>query len=596
MATTRIDLNKTPGKRQAGFSKATLVSIAALFILIACSHSSAQERAAQEKPRRTGAATRVGVSASRAVTLALQDAITMGLENNRDIEVERLNVRLNEFDVRAAKGAYDPVLESSFFYDRRTTPVASLFAGGENGRLKTSELTGATSLVERLPWQGGSVQMTFDHNRATSTNPFYSLDPQFLTSLSFDFIQPLFRNRQIDAPRREIKIAKKRLDLSDSLFRQRAGEIIAQVQRAYWDLVFARRDEEIKRESVDLARAQLESNQRAAEKGTLAPLDVVSARVEVERRTEEAESAIEAVQRAENALKALLLKPDSSDLWSASVIPTDEPQLADAVLPQFDEAIKLALQNRPEMEQYRIRGEINKIDVKYYRDQTRPQIDLIASYQTSGLSGTKRSTTDPISRSTEQLFARVNKLSELAGLSSLTPFAAGDVPGKFIGGYGQSLTNLFRNEFRSIRVGVTISLPVGNRTAKAHLGRALVEGKQVDVERQRAVQTIEVEVRNALQSVETARRRFDAARNSRLDAEMQNTGERRRFEAGLSTNFLVLDRQNALSSARGRELKALTDYNKAMTELQRALSTTLSTNNISIASLKNRDESAGGQR
>ncbi|HJQ71757.1 MAG TPA: TolC family protein [Blastocatellia bacterium] len=559
MATTRTNF---------GFSKATLVSMAALFVILASSNSFAQDKASR-------ADARVGVSPSKKVALTLADAITMGLENNREIEVERLNIRLNELDVRAARGAYDPVLESSLFYDRRTTPVASILAGGENGRLKSSELTGATSLVERLPWQGASVQMTFDHNRSTSTNPFYSLDPQFVTSLSFDFVQPLFRNRQIDAPRREIKIAKKRLDLSDSLFRQKAIEIIAKVESAYWDLVFARRDEAIRRESVELARAQLESNKLAAEKGTIAPLDVVSARVEVERRTEEAEIALETVQRAENALKALLLKPDNSELWGSSVVPSDEPRLDAAEVPQFEEAMRLALQNRPEMEQYRIRGEINKIDVKYFRDQVKPQIDFIAGYQTAGLSGTKRSATDPITK--------------------LIP-GAFDVPEKFIGGYGQSLTNMFRNEYRSFRVGVTISLPVGNRTAKAQLGRALVEGKQVDVERQRAVQTIEVEVRNALQAVETARRRFDAARNTRLDAEMQNTGERRRFEAGLSTNFLVLDRQNALSSARGREVKALTDFNKAMTELQRALSTTLTTNNISIAALKDSDSSAGGKR
>ena len=256
MATTRIGF---------GFSKSTLVSIAALLITIA----SAQVFA-QDKTGMPGA--RVGVGPSRKVTLTLADAIAMGLENNRDIEVERLDIRLKELDVRAARGGDDPVLESSFFYDRRNTPVASLLAGGEDGRLKSSELTGATSLAERLPWQGASVQMTFDHNRATSTNPFYSLDPQFITSLSFDFIQPLFRNREIDAPRREIKIAKKKLDLSDSLFRQKAVEIIAQVQSAYRDLVFARRDEAIRRESVELARAQLESNRRAAEKGTIAPL------------------------------------------------------------------------------------------------------------------------------------------------------------------------------------------------------------------------------------------------------------------------------------------------------------------------------------
>ena len=589
MATTRTNLHTTTENRRARFSRAIFPFLAALFIV---AFASAQA-VAQNKTEKPGTFDRVGVGSSKAVTLTLADAIMMGLENNRDIEVERLNVRLNELDVRAARGAYDPVLETSFYFDRRNTPVASLLGGGENGRLKTTELTGATSLVQRLPWQGASAQVTLDHNRTSSQNLFYSLNPQYLTSMTFDFAQPLFRNRQIDEPRRQIMIAKKELDLSDSQFRQRAIEIIAQVQRAYWDLVFARRDQQIKRESVELARTQLESNQRAVEKGTLAPLDVISARVEVERRTDEAESAIEAVQRAENALKALLLQPANSETWGAALVPSDEPQLDDALLPEFDEAMRLALQNRPEMEQYRIRGEINKIDEKYFRDRVKPQIDLIASYQTAGLAGTQRNTLDPISASNQQLYAQVNKLSEIAGVQPITPFVAGDVPGRFTGGYGQSVANMFRNEFRSFRFGVSISLPVGNRTAKAQLGRTLVEGKQVDVERQRAVQAIEVEVRNALQTVETARRRFDAARNSRIDAELQSTGESRRFEAGLSTNFLVLDRQNALSSARGRELRALTDYNKAMTELQRALSITLSTNNISIASLKQREATGG---
>ncbi|HEX2492088.1 MAG TPA: TolC family protein, partial [Blastocatellia bacterium] len=181
-------------------------------------------------------------------------------------------------------------------------------------------------------------------------------------------------------------------------------------------------------------------------------------------------------------------------------------------------------------------------------------------------------------------FARINQLSQVAGLPVLPPFPAGATPEKFIGGYGQSLGNLFRNDYRAWRIGVSIELSIGNRTAKAHLGRALVEGKQIDAQRQRAEQLIEVEVRNALQAVETARRRVEAAKNSRVNAELQHTSERRKFDAGQSTNFFVLDRQNALSAARGRELKALTDYNKAVSELQHALSTTLANNNVAVAS------------
>jgi HAE1 family hydrophobic/amphiphilic exporter-1 len=514
----------------------------------------------------------------------MREAVTMALENNRDIEVERINVQMNEFDLRAAKGFYDPIFKSSLFYDRRTEPVASLLAGGENGKLQTTELVGAATLTQRLPWQGGSISATFDQSRATSQNLFYALNPQFTTNLSFEFVQPLGRNRRVDSARREIKIAKKRLDISDSEFRQKAIEIIAKAQATYWDLVFARRDEEIKRESVALARTQLEHNQRLVDQGTMAPVDVISARVEVERRTDEAEAAMEAVQRAENALKTLMVQPGNNELWSIVIIPAEQPQLDPSALLPFADAVRLAFQHRPEMEQYRLRNELNRIDVEYFRDQTKPQIDFVAGYGTTGLAGSERTTTNPITASNELLFARVNQLSQLAGLPAIAPTFQNGVPSRLVGGYGQSLENLFRNEYRTWRFGVNISLPLGNRTAKAQLGRALAEGRQLDAKRERTEQMIEAEVRNALQAIETARRRVEAAKNSRANAELQYTSEKRRFDGGLSTNFFVLDRQNALSAARGRELKALTDYNKAVTELERALSTTLSNNNIALVS------------
>jgi HAE1 family hydrophobic/amphiphilic exporter-1 len=528
--------------------------------------------AAQSKP-----AQRVGVDQAKRVRLTLREALLLALENNRDIEVERLNVQLNEFDLRAAQGVYDPALGVNFYYDRRTIPATSIFASG-----KTDNLVGTATLAQRLPWQGGNLQATFDNNRATTANPFNVLNPQYTTNLSFAFTQPLWRNRQIDSARRQIKIAKKRLDLSDSQFRQRAIEIIAQAQRAYWDLVFTRRDEEIKREAVELARTQLEHNQRLVEAGALAPADVISARVEVERRTDEAEAAVEAIQRAENALKALLLQPTNAEIWDSLLVPVEQPQIDGAAPLPLEDALKLAFQNRPEMEQYRLRGELNQIDADFFRNQTRPQLDFFATYGTVGLAGRLRTTENPITISTRQLTDRVNQLSQLAGLPPLPSTSGGGLNDALIGGYGQSLANLFKNEFRAWRFGLSINLPLRNRTAEANLGRALAEGKQIDAQRQRTEQIIEVEVRNALQAVETARRRVEAARNSRASAELQYQSEQRKFEAGQSTNFFVLDRQNALSAARGRELRALTDYTKAVAELQRALSTTLSSNSIAV--------------
>src|SRR5262245_2437945 len=520
---------------------------------------------------------RIGVNPSKRVTMTLRDAMTMALENNRDIEIERLNVQMNEFDLRAAQGFYDPHLASSLYYDHRALPATSIFASGKN-----DNLVGSAALTQRTPWQGSSITGSFDNNRATTDNPFVTLNPQHTTNLSFTFTQPILRNRAIDSGRRQIKITKKRLDISDSQFRQRAIEIIAQVQRAYWDLVFARRDQEIKRESVELANTQLEHNERLVEAGTLAKSDIISARVELERRKDEAEAAVDAIQRAENALKALMAQAGDSEIWQSELVPVEQPQIeAGASLP-LDDALRLALRSRPEMEQYRLRGELNKIDAEYLRDQTKPQVDFFVTYGTVGLAGARRNSVNPFTASNAALFGRVNQLSALSGLPALPTVGFGAPPEALIGGYGQSFYNLLRNDFRSWRFGLNINLPLRNRTAEANLGRSLAEGKQIDVQRQKTEQLIEVEVRNALQAVETAKKRVDAAKNSRVNAELQYQSEQRKFDAGQSTNFFVLDRQNALSAARGRELRALTDYTKAVANLQHALSTTLSSHNVEV--------------
>ena len=571
---------KAKGKRQ----KAKVGLLALTFVALGSVFTLAQETL-QSAIRNPQSEIRVGVTPGKRVNLTMREAMTYALENNRDLEVEKFNVQLNEFDFKGSLGAYDPTFTTGLFYNRQRTPVANPLAGGENGGLLTDGLSGNATLSQRIMKHGSVVQGSFDNTRDTTQNPFNSLNPQYTTRFSFTYSQPLMRNRTVDASRRFIKLTKKRLDISDSLFRQRAIEIIAQVQRAYWDLVFARRDREIKSESVELAHTQLKHNERLVEAGTLAPSDIIAARVELERRNDEAAAALELIQRAENALKNLMLQPSNADLWESEIVPVETPQLdATASLPLAD-AVRLANANRPEMQQFKLRNELNAIDAEFFKDQTKPQVDFVTTYATSGLAGSERTEINFFQASSELQARRLNELSKLAGLPPLPTgnFGSG-IPSSLIGGYGQSLGNVFKNNFRTWRFGVNINLPLRNRTALANLGRSLAEGRQIDTQRQRFVQQIEVEVRNALQSVETTKRRVEAAKNSRTNAELQYASEQRKFDAGQSTNFLVLDRQNALSAARGRELRALTDYTKAVADLQRALSTTLSSNSVEIQS------------
>jgi HAE1 family hydrophobic/amphiphilic exporter-1 len=524
---------------------------------------------------------RVGVDESNPLTLSLFDAVKQALQNNREIEVERINVQQADYDLFSARGARDITLGAASYYEHRVVPAGSVLSGGLNGTLTTRSANWDFNAQQLLP-TGAQWTAQVTNLRSDTTSVFNSLNPQYNTVLNFQIRQPVLRSFSMDDARRRIRVANRRLDLSDSQFRQKAIEIVSRVQRSYWDLVFALREVQIQREAVDLARAQRERNSRMVDQGTLAPIELVSVDVELEKRRENVLTALEVVTRAENALKQLILGDRSSEVWSRAIIPTETPDLK-AVSLQLDEALAAAFANRPELAQNNVQQEINKIDTKYFSNQTRPAVDLIASYTTTGLAGTPVTTSgSPFTATTDLLVDRVNTLSGLAGLPPLVVNQSTGLPGFLLGGYGQSLSNLFSNDFRTYRFGMSFSLQLRNRTAEGQLGRSLAEGRKIGAQRKILEQSIEAEVRNALQSVEMGRERVETARASREAADKQYQSEQRRFDAGLSTTYFVLERQNTLSEARGRELRAMTEYNKAMSELQRVMGTTLSSANVEV--------------
>jgi outer membrane protein len=528
---------------------------------------------------------RVGVDMSEQRTLGLREALEMALANNKEIEVSRQNVRIAEFDLLGARGVYDPRFSSLSYYERTKTPSSSFLSGGANGAVTQSDYTGTARLEGLTPKFGGGYRVDFSAIRLTTDNAFAALNPQYPTALTFNYTQPLLRGFRFDSNRRAIEVAKKNLSLTDAQFRQRTIETITAVQRAYWDLVYSLRNLQIQRDAVRDARSQLEHNRRLVDEGVLAPIDVVAADAQVSGFEQSVYSALEDVTRAENNLKNLIAENRQSSLWAVSLIPTDAVDLEPPVV-NLDDALTEALQNRPELQQSNVAREINELDQRLYREQTRPQVDLIGSYGVVGLAGPISQTTagnNPLANSNADLRARINQLSVLNGLDPLPPPPVQLPPDNLIGGYGQSLLNLGANRYNNFRVGVQINLPLRNRTAQAQLGRSLVERERIDTLREELEQLIQVDVRNVLQLVRTAQSRVRSAAAARNASEQQYMSEQRRFDAGQSTLFLVLERQTALTTARGNELRAQTDLNKAIAELQRATGNSLQANNVVVS-------------
>ncbi|HTH37459.1 MAG TPA: TolC family protein, partial [Pyrinomonadaceae bacterium] len=244
--------------------------------------------------------------------------------------------------------------------------------------------------------------------------------------------------------------------------------------------------------------------------------------------------------------------------WARAITPVSPISLEPPRV-SLDLALSEALKNRQEITQLQTNAEINKINEEYFRDQTKPQIDLIGSYTSQGLAGT------------------------------VTPNGFGRVPDNLIGGYFSSLGNLIAQDYPTYRVGVSISLPWGNRTAKANLGRTLVEGTRIGNQRAQTEQVIEAEVRNALQAVRSAEALLASAIASRIADEQLEASEQRQFAAGTTTTYLVLERQNNLRASRSRELLAQTALNRAISEFQRATGTTLIANNVTVSTTGQRE-------
>lgn len=505
---------------------------------------------------------RIGVDEKNPLSLSLSDAIRRTLESNSEIEVERINVQQADINLAKVKGVYDPNLALGTFFTRQSVPITSILGGSVTGTLDLRELASKAELGGLLS-SGGNYSFQASYSRSGNSSFYEMLDPQITTRLSITFRQPLLRNRKIDDPRRQIIIAQHNLDLSDSQFRQRVIEIIAQLEHAYWDLYFAIRSVDIAKESVALAQAQKELTKSRIEAGLDAIYDIDQVEAKFQLRQEEVEAAIEQVAFKENTLKSLMLSSRTALEWNQPIIPSDTPKI-DSYNFDLDGLVKDALANRQEIKQLEVRQDLAKANTSYFNNQLKPQVDFIASYETLGLAGRFLLRNSPI---------------------PLPPNST--LPGFLRGGIGQSLVNLFENRGYTVQVGFQINFPLNNRVAINQLASSKMDEKKLSIQQNQVQIQIEKEVRNALQSLKTAQKRMTATQAERVAAERQLLGEQTRFNADLSTNFLVLTRQQELSDARGRELKALTDYKNALVELQRAIGATLNLHNVEVQPPRN---------
>jgi len=518
----------------------------------------------------------VGVQNQPFVGLALHDALGMALERNAQLAIDQSNRRIAAYQIVAAKGAYDVKFQVVPAYSHSPFNVAAA------GAPVTQDTLGVTTGFNGLTTTGGQYSVGISGERITNDNLYNSYDPYYQTALQFSITQPLARGLAIDQPRLQVRLAKLNDQIVASNAMLGASNTVVQVSNAYYDLVSAWQNVAIQEEGLREASAQAASNTRLAQHGVVAPTDIVEANTQVNVFQDNVFAAIQNVQRAQIELKTLLLANPSDPLWFANLVPTTSVAQVPPE-PSLDALITSAIQNRPEIAQLRAQRAESNLNLDYAHDQLKPQVDLGLGYTSNGFAG------NPLSPLSNPLFALLGSLVPPAELA-LFP----SPPGYQTGNIGASLRNALDNRFPVYAGQLTISIPIGEHTAKADLAIAQEQQRQVQLNETAVLQRLRGEAVNAIQGLREAQYRVIAARAAREAAQRVLLGEQRRFESGTSTTFLVLQRQLALAQDEGLELTAQTDLDKAIVELNRVSGGIFSQNGIAVDAVGSQTLDAAG--
>ena len=494
--------------------------------------------------------------AQRAFDLTVDDAIERALDRNLDIAVQRVNPRLQDLTIAEARSAFLPNVSSNFDLGRSLSPSRSQLDGAGRLSRRTVETESGNAgfgLEQALGWNGGRYTLDWTNARTETNNVFFSFNPSFSSNVDLSYTQPLLRGRSIDPQRRQLLVSQLNRDISDVDLRETIANTLADVRRAYWDLVYARASVDVQRQALELAEQLVRDNRIRVEVGTLAPIEVVQARSEAAARRQSLAEAEQQLRTAELALKQLIVAGTDDELWNAGINAIDQPVLDQAPI-DVAAAVRTALDARTDIERTRRQQDINTVTLRNLANATLPALDVVGTFRLQGQGGT-------------QLIS-----GALGGPALVT------VPG----GYGDALAHLVRLDYPVWNVQLQLSYPLGHSAQKAAHARARLQVQQTRAQIEQIELQIAAEVTNAALQIRSIRERIEAARLARELAEEQLAAEESKFEVGTSTNFFIVQAQRDLATARDTELRAILDYQNAVIEFERVQQTSLAGAGISI--------------
>jgi outer membrane protein TolC len=477
-------------------------------------------------------------SAPATLRLTVDDAVKMALDDNVDLRADRLDPQISDTRVAAASGVFRPTIVTALNSNNQLQPPSSFLVPTAT---ETDVVTTNAGISQRLPRFGTSYTLGWTTAHTSSNSFLNSYNPLLQSGLALNVSQPLIRDLFIDQARQNLAVSRTNRDIADTRLRESLVHTTANVKSAYWNLVSARANVEARRTALELAQELGRVNKAKVDVGTSPPLDLVSAQAEVASDQEQLIIAETAVKQAEDRLRVLIFDPTKRENWNVQIDAIDSPPVGTAAV-DVDAAVTRALAERADLQRARRDIDNAQIAVKYSDNQRLPDVRLNASYQANGLGGT-------------QVLRTGGFPGTIVGPGEITPF-------------GTVLSQLFARDFPTWSVGVSVSYPIGESAEQANFARAKLERSQSD-ERLKGAQARAIQqVRDAAWKIEMNAKRIETTRAARELAEQRLDAERKRYEVGMSTSFLVIQAQRDLAQAKTNELGAVLSYDLSLVDFE----------------------------
>lgn len=489
-------------------------------------------------------------------SMTLHECILAALKNNLNLAAELLGPEITAAAVGRAREAFLP--RFSFSADTQKSNQASFSWLDATSQVTTDYAQYQGALNQRLP-TGATLSASLDSYRNETNRSFQTINPRFGSNLNFEFTQPLLRDFGLRIARREIIIAKNNLEVSENQFKQALLDTVYSVEEAYWNLVASLDNLRVQEESLTLARDLLAKNRKELEAGIIPPLDILNSQAEVAAREAEILQAQAQVKNDRDTLRTRLNLPREEGSASPLIVPADIPPTGPFPV-NFEEARAIALANRPDLAVSQANLKTTDLNLTYARNQTLPNLSFRALYMSPGVSGT-------------QLLYLNN--------DPLTGVVVGTLPG----GASAAFKDAFRFKYENWFVGLTFELPLETILSRARVSQARLESEQAHLRLRNLEAQALLEIEIAVRAVETNYLRAKAYRTARELAQEKVAAEEKRLEAGLSTNYTLLQQQRDLALAKTNETRARVDYTLSLARLQKAMGTTLEAKNIRLADL-----------